>query len=137
MAAHKVILTTGRTFKQGEAIEKGKDTELYKDATAICELDSADMKKLKVKEGDTVTITTEAGEVNVRAASSNQGPHPGIIFMPMGLWANVLTPAGTDSTGMPPYKRIEAEIRPAKGKKVLDSNELLERLYPKEAGHGN
>ncbi len=137
MVAHKVVLTTGRTFKQGEAIEKGKDTANYQETAAICELDSEDMKKFKIKERDTVLITTEAGEVHVKATTSNQGPHPGILFMPMGLWANVLTPGGTDSTGMPPYKKIEAEIELAKGKKVLSVSELLKKLYPKEVRHGN
>lgn len=126
----KATLITGRTIKQGMVIES-KDSAMYTEANAICELDPDDMKKLGVSEGDTVRVSSASGEVHVRAVKSLQAPHRGIIFMPMGPWANMVTSPETDSVGMPSFKGVPAEVEPAKDKRVLTYPELLKETYGK------
>ncbi len=127
----KVILTTGRSIAQGEAIEGGKSTEDYVKAAAICELDPVDLKKLGAKEGDTVKVTTPYGEVFLKLVKSKQSPHLGIAFVPMGPWANSVTDPGTKATGMPSFKDVDAEIEVAKKGKVLGARELVRNRYLK------
>jgi formylmethanofuran dehydrogenase subunit D len=126
----KFTLITGRTIKQGMVIES-KDSEMYTEAVATCEFDPDDMSKLGAAEGDTVMVATESGEVHVRAVKSTQAPHRGIIFMPMGPWANMVTSSETDSVGMPSFKGIPAESTLAKDKKILTYPELLRETYGK------
>ncbi|MGZ8886382.1 MAG: molybdopterin dinucleotide binding domain-containing protein, partial [Halobacteriota archaeon] len=65
------------------------------------------------------------GEVVVRAIKSPYGPHPGIVFIPMGPWANQVVDPETNTTGMPSYKGIMVTITPAPGKKVLGAIDLI------------
>jgi formylmethanofuran dehydrogenase subunit D len=89
------------------------------------------MRKIGVKEGDTVMVNTDSGSVYVSAVRSLQAPHKGIIFLPMGPWANMVTSANTDSIGMPSFKGIPARVSVAKDKRVLTYPELLKETYGK------
>jgi formylmethanofuran dehydrogenase subunit D len=126
----KFTLITGRTIKQGMVIES-KESDMYTESVATCEFDPEDMKGLGAKEGDTVKVKTDSGEVYVRAVKSLQAPHRRIIFMPMGPWANMVTSADTDSVGMPSFKGIPAEASLAKDKRVLTYPELLRETFGK------
>lgn len=126
----KFTLITGRTIKQGMVIEN-KDSDMYTESVALCEFDPDDMRKIGVKEGDTVMVNTDSGSVYVSAVRSLQAPHKGIIFLPMGPWANMVTSANTDSIGMPSFKGIPARVSVAKDKRVLTYPELLKETYGK------
>jgi formylmethanofuran dehydrogenase subunit D len=126
----KATLITGRTIKQGMVIES-KDSDMYTDSVANCEFDPDDMKKLGAKDGDTVMVKTDSGSVYVKALKSTQAPHKGIIFMPMGPWANMLISSETDSVGMPSFKGVPVEARLAKDKRVLTYPELLKETFGK------
>jgi formylmethanofuran dehydrogenase subunit D len=110
---------------------ESKDSTMYTDANAICEFDPDDMKKFKVSEGNTVEVRSEAGQVYVKAVKSLQAPHRGIVFIPMGPWANQVTSPKTDSVGMPSFKGIPVSVDLAKDKKVLTYPELLKQSYGK------
>lgn len=125
----EVILITGRTISQGEALERGKLYDAYTDAVAICELDPEDMERLGITEGDTVKVSTETGDVALKAVKSTQAPHVGIAFIPLGPWANAITGPGSDSTGMPPFKGLKVKIEPAKDARVLGARELIREVY--------
>jgi len=125
----EVILITGRTISQGEALEKGKLYDAYTNATATCELDPEDMERLGITEGDTVRASTETGEVALKAVKSTQAPHEGIAFIPLGPWANAITGSGTDSTGMPSFKGLRATIEVAKDASILSARELIREVY--------
>lgn len=125
----EVILITGRTISQGEALERGKLHDAYTDAVAICELDPEDMERLGITEGDTVKVSTETGDVALKAVKSTQAPHVGIAFIPLGPWANAITGPGSDSTGMPPFKGLKVKIEPAKDARVLGARELIREVY--------
>ncbi len=110
----KVLLTTGRTIEQGKSLVGTKLTTKAKQATAVCFLDPEDMEKLQLEEEDNIKITTSEGMIVVRAKKSNEAPHPGIAFMPLGIYANWLIPPGDAGIGVPQYKEVEATIAPTK-----------------------
>ena len=125
------LLLTGRTVYQGVEKEKGKFTQGYKENVAICEIDPEDMERLNIKESNRVKITTDFGEVVVRAVKSLRGPHPKTIFMPYGPWASVIMDDDTDGTGMPTLKGIPASLTKEPNEKILSVLELLAKFYPK------
>jgi formylmethanofuran dehydrogenase subunit D len=127
-----VTLLTGRTIEQGVGKERGKASEEYAESVAVCFIDRQDMKKLKVKEGANVEVSTRQGSVVLKSVRSRRGPHPGIVFVPYGPWANVIVDSGTDSIGMPSLKGIPAEIESAPEKPVLDLPRLLAQLFGNE-----
>lgn len=104
----RIFLITGRTVEQGASLES-KTLESYFESTCICEMNEELMKELGIKDGDSVKVTSDFGEVVVRA-KRNDGNPPDIIFIPMGLWANLVVEPQTCGTGMPGYKAIEVKI---------------------------
>lgn len=127
MTTIEANLISGRTFMQGVAIEGHKHEEDYVKACGICEMDVSDMKKLKVYPGQTVRVKSAYGEVVVRAVKATQGPHPGLVFIPMGPWANQVTNPNTWSTGMPNFKGVKVTIEPAPNEKVMNGIVLLQK----------
>lgn len=87
-----VTLITGRTLDQGRGREEGKFTELFYKSTAIVELDPDDFARLNPK--GNVKVKTDYGEVVVQPTQSLM-KHPGIAFMPMGPWANIVVDPNT------------------------------------------
>ncbi|MGA3192966.1 MAG: molybdopterin dinucleotide binding domain-containing protein [Candidatus Bathyarchaeia archaeon] len=127
-----VTLLTGRTIEQGVGKERGKASKEYAESVTVCFIDPQDMKKLKVKEGANVEVSTSHGSIVLKSVKSRRGPHPGIVFVPYGPWANVIVDSGTDSIGMPSLKGIPAEIESAPEKSVLDLPRLLAQLFGNE-----
>ena len=127
----KVSLLTGRTIDQGTGKEHGKLSAAYWENVAVCEVDSDDIIYLGITENDNIKITTDFGSVVVKAKESARGPHPKIIFIPYGPWANLIVDPKTHGTGMPSLKGLLAEIEPALDEKVLSLPELLKECYGK------
>lgn len=125
------VLLTGRTVYQGVEKEKGKFTQGYQENVAICEIDPDDMERLNIKESSRVKITTDFGEVVVRAVKSLRAPHSKILFMPYGPWASVIMDEGTDGTGMPTLKGIPTFLTSEPNQKILSVKELLKKFYRK------
>jgi formylmethanofuran dehydrogenase subunit D len=90
-------------------------------------MDVSDLKKLKVFPGQSVRVKSAFGEVVVRAVKASQGPHPGLVFIPMGPWANQVTSPNTYSTGMPHFKGVKVTIEPAPNEKVMNGIELVQK----------
>jgi formylmethanofuran dehydrogenase subunit D len=116
----KFILVTGRSTAQGKSKEKGKQNSEYIESVTICEFDPKDLKDLGLKPGENVKISTAHGSVVLKASESKQAPHEGIIFIPYGAWANLLTGSETDGSGMPSYKGIPSEVKPAPDSKISE-----------------
>ncbi len=133
MAGIRVTLVTGRTIYQGVGKELGKFTDEYLRSVAVCEMDPTDMDSLGVSEGDAVKVTTDFGSVIVTATESARGIHRGVIFLPYGPWANMLTNPETDGVGMPSFKGIPAYVEASPSQRVLSLFELLEEHYGKES----
>ncbi len=126
----KVSLLSGRTIYQGVSKEKGKLSEDYQHNVAICEMDPDDINLLGITENSNVKVITSFGSVVLKAAKSSKAPHPGVIFIPYSLFANVLTGTRTHSTGMPSFKGVPAEVEPAK-ERVAGIRDLLKEFYGK------
>jgi len=126
-----VILITGRTVDQGVAIEGGKLSQAYVKAAAVCYMDPEDMKKIGVITGDIVLIKTDFGQVVLRVVKSEDTPHVGVAFVPMGPWANQVVNPNTDSIGMPSFKGMKATIEPAQSSKILDAATLVKTAFKK------
>ena len=104
----RYVLITGRTTKQGDGLHQGRDSEAYRRATNLVEMNQDEMAQRGIEEGQEVLIRTTAGEVRVPAQS---GELPaGMLFMPMGPTANLLIGVETSGSGMPPFKGVEAEV---------------------------
>lgn len=121
----RVTLLTGRTIEQGVGKEQGKSSPLYFEACSMVYMDGDDMKKLGVKNGGNVLVTTADGSVVLRAVKYPRAATPGLIYIPYGPWANAVCSNATTSIGMPSFKGTPAEVEPAPDKPVLSMEELL------------
>ncbi len=122
-----VLLTSGRTLKQGRGMEIGKLTKDYFDAVAICEMDSSTLDVLGIEDGDPVKVETDVGSVIVFGKLDRRA-EPGIAFMPCGPYVNAISDSDTLETGMPMFKAIQAKVFPAKGETVLSVEDLLKKI---------
>ena len=128
MSLNDLILLTGRTINQGVALEGGKATKENVRAAGICTFDKDDFIKLDTIAGTPVKVTTDHGEVIVYSTITEEGPHPGIIFIPMGPWGNQVVNPDTQGCGTPTYKGMKAKVEIVKDGKVLDAIELIGKL---------
>ena len=120
-----VTLLTGRTIEQGVGKEQGKSSPEYFEACSMVYMDGDDMKKLGISNGENVLVTTSNGSVVLKAVKYPRGSTPSLIYIPYGLWANVIVSDETSSIGMPTFKGTPAEVEPAPDKRVLTLKELL------------
>lgn len=127
----KVTLLTGRTIEQGVGKEHGKSSKEYEESVSVCYMDPRDMKKLRIKDKTNIQVSTAFGSVVVKALKSLRAPHPGVIFIPYGPWANVVVDPETHGIGMPSFKGIPATVEPAPEKPVLGLKELLKLQFRK------
>jgi formylmethanofuran dehydrogenase subunit D len=126
VAKLKVILVSGRTSQQGVGLEEGKTSESYVKSVNHVQLCPDDAAKMKLKEGDAVSVETRHGSVVVRWVPSKE-LESGMAFFPYGPWANQVYGYETMGTGMPMFKGIEAEVAPSKGE-VKSIEELVKSL---------
>ena len=105
------IMITGRTKAQGAGLHLGRDSDAYRQATALVQMNAEDMAKLGLEAGRTVCVRTAAGQVELPVEVSDLPP--GMIFLPMGPTANLLVAADTDGSGMPAFKGIPAQVEAA------------------------
>ncbi len=125
----RVTLLTGRTIEQGVGKEKGKASREYFEACSMVYLDGEDMKKLGIKEGDKVEVTTSNGAVVLKAVKYTLASTPGLIYIPYGPWANAIVSDETTSIGMPTLKGTPAEVKPTTEKPILTMEELLRSTF--------
>jgi len=127
VATIQVNLISGRSIQQGVAIEGGKEKPAYRTAAGIIELDPSDLKKLGAWKSTNVRVTSDYGNVVVKAIETTQGPHPGLAFIPMGPWANTIINPNTYSTGMPTFKGTPVKVDVAINEPVLLGIELVQK----------
>lgn len=125
MTSITVNLISGRTIQQGVSMEAGKEKEDYMKSCGIIELDAADIAALGIWKNSNVRVSSEFGSVIVKAIETTQGPHPGLAWIPMGPWANMVVDTNTYSTGMPTFKGTKVTVEPAENERVLNSIELV------------
>ena len=125
----KVTLVTGRTIEQGVGKEYGKSSHEYYEACSMVYMDAGDMKRIGVKNGTHVLVTTPNGSVVLRAVKYPRSAIPGLIYIPYGPWANAVVSDATTSIGMPSFKGTPAEVEPAPDKPVLSIQTLLKKEF--------
>jgi formylmethanofuran dehydrogenase subunit D len=94
-------------------------------------MNAEDMVLLGVKDGDTIKITSEYGDVAVHALTTKEPAPIGMIFVPMGPWANLVVIPDTESTSMPSYKGpLAVEVEKC-DEEVLLMADLMRKAYIK------
>jgi len=127
----ELTLITGRTVEQGCTKEHAKISGEYMMSVAICEMNAEDMKRLGVKDGGNVKISTEIGSIVVKAVKSRRIRTPGIVFIPFGPWVNAILPSDTEGTGMPLLKGFKVRVEPT-DELVPTIRDLLLKIYGKK-----
>lgn len=127
--AKEYELSTGRTVWQGEAIEAGKNLEMYKKAAAVCFMNKEDMERDGFEEGENVKVISEYGEVVVKVYPTTQEMFERHVFIPMGPWANLVVKPHTESTAMPSFKGpLKVKIEKT-DEEVLPMEKLIKKYY--------
>ena len=110
MESRRFIMNAGRTTKQGQQINIGKDHAEYQAIVSTLTMHPEDMKEVGVSTGGTVLIRSENGEATFLC---REGKVPrGMIFVPYGPQTCRLMGQFTDGTGMPTSKGWEVEVVP-------------------------
>ena len=117
-------MISGRTLAHGAAFED-KMTQNYFQAASICSLSESDYKALEQAEGKNVLVRSRFGEV-VLSSRMDSGLPQGIIFIPMGPWANVLIGADTGGYSTPQFKGTEPRCFPPR----IGADELYYWQFP-------
>ena len=115
-------MISGRTLAQGAECEDKMSPDFFK-AVAICHLSEKDFKSMQLADGRNVLLRNEFGQV-VLAAKADAGLPEGMIFIPMGPWANVLVGKETGGCGTPHFKGLAVEVA-ATDSPVLNIRELF------------
>jgi formylmethanofuran dehydrogenase subunit D len=110
MAARRFLLIPGRTSKQGQQINVGKDEDAYRTMTTTITMHADDLKEMGLTGGQSIRVRSESGEslFTVQAGNIPRG----MLFVPYGPPTCQLMPSDTDGTGMPTSKGWDVEVEP-------------------------
>jgi formylmethanofuran dehydrogenase subunit D len=115
MSKKRFIMNAGRTSKQGQQINVGKDHAEYQAIVSTLTMHPEDMKELNIVSGATVRVRSEYGEAVFQC---KEGKVPsGMVFVPYGPPTCRLMATSTEGTGMPTSKNWEVEIEPITSEK--------------------
>ena len=105
------ILIPGRTAAQGTTLNEGKLKEGYVKETSTLFMNPDDMARLGIKNGETVRVRGETGQVEIRAQGAKPGELPsGLLFLPYGDLSSRLMAGDTHGTGMPTSKGMDVVV---------------------------
>jgi formylmethanofuran dehydrogenase subunit D len=111
MPPRRFLMNVGRTTRQGQQINVGKDSPEYQAIVNTITMHPDDMKAIRIRTGDSVRVKSENGEAVFQC---KEGKIPsGMIFVPYGPPTCRLMGQATDGTGMPTSKGWEVEVEPA------------------------
>jgi formylmethanofuran dehydrogenase subunit D len=114
MTSKRFIMNAGRTSKQGQQINIGKDHAEYQAIVGTLTMHPDDMKALNILSGTMVRVRSEYGGETVFQCKEGKVP-AGMVFVPYGPPTCRLMGGSTDGTGMPTSKNWEVEIEPITG----------------------
>jgi formate dehydrogenase alpha subunit len=118
--SYPIVLTTGRLL---EHYHTGTMTRRSDGLNGLVpgpfvEVNGADAKKLRVKDGDRVRVTSRRGSIELPARVGSR-VDTGVLFIPFHFWeaaANVLTnPASDPTAGIPEFKVCAVRLERAPG----------------------
>ena len=107
----RFVMNAGRTSKQGQQINVGKDNDEYHAIVNTLILHPEDLQALGVAAGASVRVRSDFGGEGVFACQEGKVPR-GMIFVPYGPPTCRLMGSETDGTGMPTSKNWEVEVEP-------------------------
>jgi formylmethanofuran dehydrogenase subunit D len=110
MAPRRFLMNAGRTTKQGQQINVGKDSPEYQAITTTIIMNPDDMKEAGIASGSNVRVRSDDGEA-VFLCKEGKVPS-GMIFVPYGPPTCRLMGQTTDGTGMPTSKGWEVSVEP-------------------------
>ncbi len=110
MAGKRFLMNAGRTTKQGQQINVGKDHAAYQAIVGAVTMHADDMKELGITSGGGIRVRSDCGEA-VFICKEGKVPQ-GMVFVPYGPPTCRLMGQTTDGTGMPTSKGWEVEIEP-------------------------
>jgi len=124
-----ILLNTGSTVYQGAIIKGGnKFTEGYTREAAYCNINPEDFEALG--KPWFVRVTNEYNDSVVVRAKKTNTQQKGEVFIPRGIWANVVVTPWTESTGSPRYKNLPVKIEKCEGP-VMEPEALMRAHYVK------
>ena len=104
----RFIMNAGRTTRQGQQINIGKDSAEYQAIVSTVTMHPDDMKTVGVRSGGSIRVRSDDGEGTFTCV---EGKVPqGMIFVPYGPPTCHLMGRYTDGTGMPTSKGWEVEV---------------------------
>ena len=110
MGPQRFVMNAGRTTRQGQQINAGKDTAEYQATVSTLSMHPDDMKAVGVRPGGAVRVRSLHGEARFTCA---EGRVPrGMVFVPYGPPTCRLMGQETDGTGMPISKGWDVEVEP-------------------------
>jgi formylmethanofuran dehydrogenase subunit D len=122
-----IILNTGSTVYQGAIIKGGnKFTEGYTREAGYCNINPTDFEALG--RPWFVRVMNEYGDSVVVRAKKTNTQQVGEVFIPRGIWANVVVTPETESTGSPRYKNLRVKIEKCEGP-VLEPEALMRSSF--------
>ena len=110
MDRKRFIMNVGRSTKQGQQINMGKDSPEYQAIVGTLNMHPEDMKAVGVISGGSARVWSEYGEAIFKCVEGKVPP--GMIFIPYGPPTCHLMGRNTDGTGMPTSKGWEVELEP-------------------------
>ncbi len=123
MPNKRFLMNAGRTTKQGQQINVGKDSPEYQALVNTLIMNPDDLKEIGATPGDTVRVRTEWGE-SLFFCKDGKVP-TGLIFVPYGPPTCKLMGGSTDGTGMPTSKGWEVEVEPVAEPGVMQPDGTL------------
>src|SRR5579871_6786224 len=110
MSRKRYLMNAGRTTKQGQQINVGKESPEYLALTTTITMNPDDMKAENIIAGASVRVVSATGEA-IFLCKEGKVPS-GMIFVPYGPPTCKLMGQTTDGTGMPTSKGWEVEVEP-------------------------
>lgn len=108
MSTRRFLMNAGRTTKQGQQINIGKDHPEYIAMVSTITMNAEDMREIGVPTGSSVRVRSETGEA---VFTCKEGKVPsGMVFVVYGPPTCRLMGQVTDGTGMPTSKGWEVEV---------------------------
>jgi formylmethanofuran dehydrogenase subunit D len=100
-----------RTTEQGTALNKGKLKEAYQLETSMLDINTDEMARLGLEEGDKVRLSNKVGDVIVTCRGKKPDDLPsGLLAIPYGPPTTHLMGSETYGSGMPVSKHMEVTI---------------------------
>jgi formylmethanofuran dehydrogenase subunit D len=124
----EALLNTGSTIEEGRLAKGGnKITEDYMLECAVCWIAPENFEDMGRPEK--VKITSMDGKHTVVVYTKRtDSVRPGHVFMPRGIWANVIVDPNTFSTGSPLYKGSRITLEPSEDE-VLSTEDVVLKVY--------